>query len=556
MPQGYLSIILHAHLPYVHHPEENYFLEENWLYEAITETYLPLLKVFEDLMSDNIAFRITMSLTPPLINMLQNPCLQERYIRHIDQLILLAEKEIERTRHQPHYHDLAVMYYDKFVECKSLFIDKYCCDLVQAFKQVQDSGNLEIIASSATHGFLPIIGVNQKAAQAQIQIGVDHYIKAFDTQPKGFWLPECAYLPGIDQMLKEAGLQYFIVDNHGICHADPAPVYGIHAPLYCPSGVAAFGRDNQSSKQVWSAQEGYPGDVDYREYYRDIGHECDFEYIKPHIHPQGIRINTGMKYWRITGKTDYKEAYRPDWARKKAAVHASNFMFNREKQIEHLMGTMDRKPIIISPYDAELFGHWWYEGPMWLNFLIRKIVFDQQVIKLASPSDYLTDYSINQVSTPAASSWGYKGYNEFWLNDGNDWIYRHLHMAAIRMQELAQKFERIIQNNKKNTIVYRALNQAARELLLAESSDWPFIMKTGTMVEYARKRVNDHICRFTKLYEDILGDTIDKPWLNEIERRDNIFKNFNCAAYYLQNKSVKQKPHNKAKKRDVKLCKK
>ena len=123
----------------------------------------------------------------------------------------------------------------------------------------------------------------------------------------------------MDEFLKEAGIRYFFVDSHAIVNADPVARYSVYAPLYCPSGVAAFGRDWESSKQVWSSKEGYPGDADYREYYRDIGFECEYDYIKPYIHPSGIRINTGMKYWRITGNTEYKEAYRPDWAREKAA---------------------------------------------------------------------------------------------------------------------------------------------------------------------------------------------------------------------------------------------
>ena len=296
---------------------------------------------------------------------------------------------------------------------------------------------------------------------------------------------------------------------------------------------AAFGRDWESSKQVWSSKEGYPGDVDYREYYRDIGHELDYEYIKPYIHPQGIRINTGIKYWRITGNTDYKEAYVPDWAREKAAMHAGNFMFNREKQVEHLEPHMDRKPIIISPYDAELFGHWWFEGPMWIDFLARKICYDQKAVKMITPSEYLTEYPTNQVAVPSASSWGWKGYSEFWLEGGNDWVYRHLHKAGQKMAELADRFGADITAGRKDNLKLRALNQAARELVLAQSSDWPFIMKTGTMVAYAQKRIKVHITRFDRIYNDLVNNTIDKEWLSEIESRDNIFRNMDCASYYL-----------------------
>ncbi|MDD5438759.1 MAG: DUF1957 domain-containing protein, partial [Candidatus Omnitrophica bacterium] len=352
--KGYLCLMLHAHLPFVRHPEEENFLEENWLYEAITETYIPLIDIFDRLVADGIHFRITMSMTPPLVSMLRDPLLQERYIRHIDKLIELSEKEMERTGYDKCFHGLALMYNRRFREARETFCEKYNNDLVAAFRKFQDLGVLEIIGSCATHGFLPNLQVNPSSVRAQVRIGVDHYTKNFGRPPRGFWLPECGYYPGVDKVLREAGIRFFFVDSHAILNADPRPRYSVYAPLYTPSGVAAFGRDWESSKQVWSSKEGYPGDPDYREYYRDIGHELEYEYIKPYIHPEGFRINTGIKYWRITGTTEYKEAYNPDWAREKAASHAGNFMFNREKQIEHLSAHMDRKPVIVAPYDAEL----------------------------------------------------------------------------------------------------------------------------------------------------------------------------------------------------------
>ncbi|MBF0384734.1 MAG: DUF1957 domain-containing protein [Candidatus Omnitrophica bacterium] len=544
MHKGYLAIVLHAHLPFVRHPEEEYFLEENWLFEAITETYIPLLEVFDNLYSDGVDFKVTMSVTPPLVCMLKDPLLQERYLRHINKLIELSQKELERTQYDPLYHGLAVKYNHKFEMAKQIFLERYNRDLTIAFKEFQDKGRLEIIASCATHGFLPNLRVNETSVKAQVKIGIENYVKTFGRKPQGFWLPECGYYPRVDEYLKELGIKYFFVDSHGIMHADPIPRYGVYAPLYCPSGVAAFGRDWESSKQVWSSSEGYPGDFDYREYYRDIGFELEYDYIKPYIHPMGIRVNTGIKYWRITGKTEYKEVYRPDWAREKAASHAGNFMFNREKQIDHLSYHMDRKPIIISPYDAELFGHWWYEGPMWLDFLARKIHYDQKTIKMITPSEYLSEYPTNQMAMPSQSSWGYKGYSDFWCEGSNDWIYRHLHAAGERMAALVKKHEDCLNGNPKNKVIKRALNQAARELLLAESSDWPFIMKTGTMVPYANKRVTNHIGRFNRIYDEISAARIDEEWLNEIELRDNIFGDDNLAKHY---SAIKENHHKKEK---------
>ena len=200
-------------------------------------------------------------------------------------------------------------------------------------------------------------------------------------------------------------------------------------------------------------------------------------------------------------------------------------MFNRHKQVEYLYDLLDKKPLIISPYDAELYGHWWYEGPMWLDFLIRKITFDQDMIRMITPSEYLMENPRNQVITPSMSSWGWKGYNEMWLQGANDWIYPHLHAASERMTELAKDFP------NQDGILKRALNQALRELLLAQSSDWAFIMGTGTHVGYAVRRTKEHLLRFTRLYEDIKHNSIDEGWLADVESKDNIFPDIDYKVH-------------------------
>ena len=525
MPQGYVALILHAHLPFVRHPEYEEFLEEDWLYEAITETYIPLIKAMEGLVRDGVDFRLTMSLTPPLCSMLLDPMLQERYVKHISRLIELTGKEIERTKWDQPFHELAWFYHNRFKDARTMFCDGYGRNLVGAFRKFQELGKLEIITCAATHGFLPLMQEHPQSVRAQIMIARDHYRQCFGCDPRGIWLPECAYVPGIEDFLQEAEIRWFIMDTHGIMFGNPRPRYGIYAPVYTPAGVAAFGRDAESSMQVWSAEQGYPGDCEYRDFYRDVGFDLDFEYIKPYIHPDGIRCFTGVKYYKITGRTAHKQPYNRHRALEKAASHAGNFMFNREKQIEHLYGVMRREPLIISPYDAELYGHWWFEGPEFLDYFMRKVAYDQRVFKLITPSEYLRMFPTQQIVTPSASSWGNKGYWEVWLEGSNAWIYPHLHVAAGRMTELVRHFQR------DDPLSQRALRQAARELLLAQASDWAFIMKTGTTVPYAVKRTKDHILRFTRLYEQIKSGRIDEPWLASVEWRDNIFPDLNCQYY-------------------------
>ncbi len=525
MEKGYFCLVLHAHLPYIRHPEYDDFLEEDWFFEALTETYIPLLHVYERLLSEGIDFRITMSLTPTLCGMFADELLQNRYRRHLNKIIELSEKELSRTGSHQNFHKTALMYNKRLKRCSQIF-EKHSGNLINGFRKIQDAGKLEIVTCCATHGFLPLM-IQENDKKAQIKIAVDDYKEKFKRGPRGMWFSECAYIPGADNILKESGLKYFFMDTHGILYGTPRPIYGVFAPVYCPSGVAAFGRDMESAHQVWSADIGYPGDFRYREFYRDAGYDLNYEYIKPYLHTDGVRRNIGIKYYKITGNVPLseKQPYDYDAAKSTAAEHAGNFMFNRQKQIEHLFGFIGKKPLVVSMYDAELFGHWWYEGPDFLEFLFRKIHYDQKDIKTITASEYLKSHPDNQVLQPSMSSWGDKGYNEFWLNGANDWIYRHIHKAAERMIEIAKE------NPSARGLKKRVLNQASRELLLAQASDWAFIMTAGTTTPYALKRTKDHIYQFSALYEQVKRNQIDEKFLSDLEKRNNIFPNIDYRAY-------------------------
>lgn len=517
--RGHLILFLHAHLPYVRHPEHDEFLEEDWLYEAITETYVPILRALEGWRRDGVPARLTMSLTPPLTEMLRDELLTARYARRLSRLIDLAEKEVKRTANDARFHTTAKLYLDRFVDTLDRFERLYGRDLVGAFAQMQDAGLLEVVTSTATHAFLPVFATDMAYARAQIRVGAESYRRHFKRNPPGIWLAECGYMPGVDRLLADEGITYFLVDTHGVTFAEPPPVLGSFAPIVCPSGVLAFPRDPESSKQVWSAEEGYPGDGRYREFYRDLGYDAPElpDYFKLW---NGERRNIGIKYHRITARgtpLDKKEPYHRGWALEAADAHAGNFVFNRAKQIEHQRHALGRPPVVVAPYDAELFGHWWFEGPEFIDLVVRKAAYDQHVFRLSTPSDVIRSGMPAQVATPATSSWGANGYGEVWLNDTNDWIWPHVHRAAERMARLATE------RPHADGILRRSLNQAARELVLASSSDWPFIMTMGTMVPYAERRVREHITRFNRLHDQIVHGVIDEAELTRLEGLDNIF---------------------------------
>ena len=514
--QGYLCLILHAHLPFVRHPEHERFLEENWLFEAITETYLPLLELARAWNRDRLSARLTLSLTPTLCSMLRDPLLRERYERHLDDLIDLAEKEIHRTLWQKQYYSLAVFYHQRLSALREVWQGSGG-DLVSAFGALQDAGQIEIITSAATHGLLPLLASHPPSVRAQILVARDHYRDCFGRDPRGIWLPECAYCDGLEPVLREANLRWFVVDTHGLMHANPRPRYAVFAPIFTRSGVAVFGRDHDSARQVWSRHEGYPGDHHYRDFYRDIGFDLDLDYVRPHLSGSEQRGFTGIKYYRITGSTETKQVYDRVAALETVRGHAAHFLSARREQVSRLAAFFDRPPALVAPYDAELFGHWWYEGPEFLDAVVRAAAAQPDQLQMITPEDYLRFHPTNQVATPAASSWGEEGYWRVWLNDKNEWIYRLLRPVQDQMTALVRSIP------QPDPLQERWLRQAGRELLLAQASDWPFILRTGTSPEYARRRVNDHLQRFSILASHLRTGNMNETILTELEARDNLF---------------------------------
>jgi 1,4-alpha-glucan branching enzyme len=517
MPSGYLIFVLHAHLPYVHHPEYDRFLEERWLFEAMTETYLPLLCQVDRLRSEGIGAKLTLSLSPTLVAMLEDPLLQQRYDAHLELCLRLADAEINRTRGEPELHRLAWMYRALFEQIRDVFVQRCGRELSAAFRALADDGRLELITCAATHGFLPALAAHPPTVRAQVFAAVAEHERVFGRKPQGFWLPECGFFPGLDEVLAEAGIRYFFVDSHGLEHATPSPLFGVSSPVFCPSGVAAFARQPLTSKLVWSSKVGYPADPHYREYYRDIGYDLDSHYLEPFQHARGVRTATGIKYHRVTGPSAHKQLYDPDAAQKAAERHARDFVHRCREHVLRVARAMPFPPAIVSPYDAELLGHWWFEGPQWLYSVLRELGSGGE-LSASTPSEYLASHPVQQKGMPAPSTWGRNGYAEQWINSKTQGLWRPLHEAARRMEEAA----RARAAAPPGGVEERLLRQAGRELMLAQSSDWPFAITNGTTEQYARRRFQDHLARFHDLLDDLDQRRIDPEKIEALEYMDSI----------------------------------
>jgi 1,4-alpha-glucan branching enzyme len=524
MKAAYLALVLNAHMPFVRRPEYPRFLEERWLYEAISETYLPLLRVFRSLEADAVPFHLTLSVSPTLAAMLGDKTLCERYVEYLDSQLRLAEAEEVRVGMDPAFGPLAGMYRALYAADKEDFLELYGRDILSALDFFYKKGRVELMTSSATHAFLPIFRDCREAVTSQVETAIIAHRKAFGKHPAGFWLPQLGWYPGVADVLRSYNVQYTVVTTRGAMLGEPTPRFGSFAPVECPSGLVAFIRDAGATKAVWSESTGYPADPVYRDFYRDIGFDLPAEYLDAHLENPGERIFTGFKYWSVTGRTEDKRPYDPAAAKTRAVQHAGRFLAERKTSAAAAAGLMDRPPLMVCPFDAELFGHWWFEGPAFLEALFRQVA-SAGGLGLTTLGDYLKDFPDNQKSVPEFSSWGDGGFAEVWLDGSNDWIYRHVAKAVERMSELAERFP------DESGLRERILDQAAREVLLAMCSDWALLMRAGKSASFARRQVEEPIANFGRIYDMLCSNTVSTEWLTRLEKRDNLFPSINYRMF-------------------------
>ncbi|MBP7095263.1 MAG: DUF1957 domain-containing protein [Spirochaetia bacterium] len=521
---AYIALVLNAHLPFVRQPDYPRFLEERWLFEAMSETYLPLLRLMRRLEADAVPYRFTLVLSPTLIAMLGDELLKDRYVGFLDQQLELARRELERTAGDTAFHNLARLYENLYRMDRDDFVGLYGRDLVAAFDFYYKKGRIDIMTSGATHAFLPIFRDVGQVVPAQVETAVAGHRGAFGKLPSGFWMPQLGWYPGAEDVLRANNLQFTVVSTRGALLGDPVPERGSYAPTRSANGLSFFIRDVDSTDAVWSENSGYPADPAYRDFYRDIGFDLGLDYVAPFIEEDRTRIFTGFKYWAVTGKTDQKRPYDPSAAYNRAFEHAEAFLRDRAAQAEAAGPHLDRPPLMVCPYDAELFGHWWFEGPLWLEALFRR-ANDGKKLSFVTLEEYLKLHPDSQESVPEFSSWGDGGYADVWLNGSNDWIYRHAIKVAERMAELAERFP------NESGLKERVLNQAARETLLAQCSDWALLMRAGKSSSFARKQVEDAVTNFNRIYEMLCANQVGTEWITRLEKRNNLFPFINYRMF-------------------------
>lgn len=500
---GYLLLHLHAHLPFIADPV-NFGKDaawrpigypQEWYPEAVCDTYLPLIDTFESLLQEKVDFKISMDISPPLAAMMKSQRHAADVLDFLERLITLARLEVQRTRREePHYTAAALMHLRRYQRCRDVFLG-YNGNLARAFARFQDLGHLEISTCVGTHPMLPLWTTEPSAIRGHCLAAARSHEEIFGRPAAGVWLPECSYTPGIEGYLEEAGFNYTFGESHCITRGDSPAEFGVNAPVYARgSRLTILPRDPETGEQVWSGEQGYPGDPDYLEFH----------------------IRGGpFKYNRITDRRGGdKQPYYPEWAEGKAAQHAGHFLMCRNARFEFLRHTMWKKPLIVAPYDAELFGHHWYEGPRFLYYLFKKLHHDQNQTEMTTPSAYLAANPTGQDMYCNVSSWGAKGTFEKWMYGATSWMYRHGHEAAHELGRLCrQGYEGELQR--------RVLAQAARQLMVATSSDLPFVISNGHFVDRMKDQFCGNLRDFYDLCEDYArlraGGMIDEARLRSLE---------------------------------------
>ena len=378
-----INLILHAHLPYVRHLEYPRFLEEDWLFESLNESYIPMLSLLDRLDEEGLNFRITFCFSPTLLTMLSDKELNERFASYMKLHIELGRKEEQRLKGDKETQRLAIMYLSS-LEKNWHFYEKNGMSIIPVLKRLKENGKIELMTTAATHAYLPLYREYPTAINAQVSLGISTFRDIFGYNPDGFWLPECGYYPGLDQVLSKYGIKYCQLPSHAVISSRDKSRYGGYQMVELPSGVMGFVRDWAITSLIWNSVSGYPCDVDYREFYRDIGYDLPLDYIRPYIHEPDVRVFTGYKYYRITGKTDMKESYDPERAQEKIKLHVDNYLYHIERKGIMLSSFGIDNPLFNLCYDAELFGHRWFEGISFIEQLLRK-TSESSNIRLVSP---------------------------------------------------------------------------------------------------------------------------------------------------------------------------
>lgn len=525
---GSTTFVLHSHLPYCRlagrwpHGEE-------WLHEAMLECYLPLIRALRRLSREVPgSLGVTINMTPVLTEQIGDPLMREHFREYLAERIERAAADKARFGGGGLRGATAVFHFERYSAIQRFYEDEIGADPLRALADLEASQHIEIATSAATHGYLPLLD-DEDAIRFQVQTGIASHIQNFGRRPRSFWLPECAYKPGIERYLDEAGIKVFFVETHLVTGGQargktlgdmmgpyPEMQRRVERPVVIEahpgttfrsytvgtSNVSVLARNEKTGLQVWSASHGYPGDPAYREFHKKDG-------------------TSGLHYWRVTGsEVDLgdKAEYDSAAAATRARAHAEHFRDLVKSELDTYQSGAGQPGTVVAAYDTELFGHWWLEGIDWLEWTLRGLAADSDVQLITAGDSVTLDPPTNAIDLPEGS-WGAGGDHRTWTNPDTDWTWPEIHSRQRRVKPLLR-------------VSSDASKQLARELLLLQSSDWQFLMTTGQAHDYAVERFRSHLQRFDELATAIETNSPGLAALTaEYAAMDNPFPNIDPLLY-------------------------
>ncbi len=564
MNKGYFAFVLHGHLPYVlAHGRWPHGMD--WLSEAAAETYLPIIQVLNELIEEGNQPKLTMGLSPVLCEQLADDSFKEEFVDYLNQKIEAAQQDSEEFYKYSQKQMLEnSRFWESFYGDTLKYFNAIDRNIIAAFKELQDKGVLEIITCGATHGYYPLLS-RDESLQAQTKMAVKNYKKHFHCSPKGQWLPECAYRPryrwtppvpidgkqegydrkGVDEFLTENGIDYFIIDAALLKGGKSVGVYidrfealkllwgqfekyyqpreedftktprEVYLVSSSPEGkkpTAIFTRDPETGLLVWSGEHGYPGDGNYLDFHKK-------------------RFPGGHRYWAVTSsKADLadKVEYHRESALARIPENAAHFVGKIEEIISDYYKSSEKEGILVAPYDAELFGHWWFEGPLFLKQVLKSVAASDTV-SLTFLSEHLERVKPTKIISIPEGSWGQGNHHFIWLNEHTEWTWKHIYECESVMCELANRW--VNSPDKQDHELEDILKQLARELMLLSASDWQFLISTWAARDYAELRITEHYEDFKKLAKmaekKFAGQNIEPgewQFFADCRERDHLFE--------------------------------
>lgn len=528
MAKKNLVFIIEAHQGYLRKSEtncsdENFREQNDILFSAISNTYIPLLDMLERLKKDSLNFKIGLVISAPLCTLLEDPQVQLEYIEHLDSQIQLGEKEILRLKDDPLLVQ-AKECLSRITQTKTDFTETYGQNLLAAFKKFSDEGYIELIPTAATYAFLPHYADLTEALNAQVETGIFAQRHFFSEGGEGFWLPYMGWSKGIEKILRSYGVNYSIVDTRGILFSEKCPETGIFAPVRTENSLVLFARDPETTEEI-CGNEGFCNKEQYLCVQNDIGFELSGDELADFKGSNGARIQTGFKYFANGCDEDDRPAYDRDEALRQAKSDAKEFYESKLTKLteaETLMNGED--PVLVCTIPAEILGQTWFEGIEWFEEVIR-LVCENNVIELEQCRNLIENqFSLPKIEPYPCAANGL-GYGEDLSDNSNSWMLRHVRKASERMIDLADRFP------SESSLKARLLSLGAKEVLLAQSGEWPMMIHESKIPDYTDMLFRNKISSFTKVFDSLASNTVKTDWLTSEEKNTKIFPWMNYRIF-------------------------